>query len=121
MTGKNVLLKEFNEAFMRNDLDFILENLSDDIVWEIVGDKKMNGKEEVRMAMQEMKTIQTLDMQIFHTIIHGNTAAVDGSMKIKKSSGGIESFGFCDVYEFNGFKKPKISRMTSYVLPLQKK
>lgn len=119
MTDKDQILRDFNKAFSKNDTDFILKSLSDDVVWTMVGDKTMKGKEEVRIALKEMDGVEALEMQIDHVVTNGSTAAVDGYMEIRKPSGEISSFGFCDIYEFSKNDNSLINIMTSYVLPLR--
>ncbi|MEX2513988.1 MAG: hypothetical protein WD398_13870 [Cyclobacteriaceae bacterium] len=44
-TKKIEFLKKLNEAFARSDVDEILEAVTDNIQWTIVGDKIIHGKE----------------------------------------------------------------------------
>lgn len=120
MTNRKKFLKEFNEAFARNDLDFILQHLSEDIEWTMVGENPVKGKENFRNAMKPMENIQTLEMKTERIIVSDNTAAVDGIMKIKEPSGEIKSFAFCDLYEFSEGRDFVIKKMTSYVISLAK-
>lgn len=118
MTTQTLFLQHFNEAFAKGDIDYIAEQVTDDIVWEMVGDFNLNGKQAFESSLQEMKGTETLDMQILNTIIDGKYAAVNGTMKIREATGNIRSFGFCDLYEFNT-REDKIRKMTSYVLPFK--
>lgn len=119
MTERAKFLNRFNNAFEKGDTHYIAEQVTDDIVWNMVGEFHLKGKEAFQNSLREMEGVETLDMQILNTITHGRTAAVNGTMKIKEASGEVKSFGFCDVYEFNGFKNAKIKKMTSYVSPLK--
>ncbi|MFT7898482.1 hypothetical protein VBY74_00745 [Tenacibaculum ascidiaceicola] len=38
--------KEFNIALAKGDLEFLTESVTDEIVWNIIGDRKIEGKEE---------------------------------------------------------------------------
>jgi ketosteroid isomerase-like protein len=118
MKEQIAFLEKFNEAFAKADINYIIEQVSDDIVWDMVGDFLIKGKEAFNHSLKEMEGVETLDMQIQNTIIEGRNAAVNGSMKVKESSGTIREFGFCDVYEFNK-EITKIQKMTSYVLPIK--
>lgn len=64
-----------------------------------------------------MASDEPYSIEIKNIITHGDSAAVDGEMKSPDG----KRYAFCDVYKFSGFKDPKIKRMTSYVLPLEKK
>lgn len=120
MTTKSDFLKKFNESFAKSDIDFILECMSEDIVWTMVGENTYEGKQAVHSALKEMKNIETLDLKLSRIITNQEFAAANGSMKIKEASGKIQSFAFADFYEFSPSKDLKINNMISYVLPLNK-
>lgn len=119
MKEKENYIKDFNEAFSRNDLDFILNNMTDDIVWNFIGEKTFRGKDEVREFMEPMKKVETLEMELLQVITQENTAAANGRMKIKEPTGEIKSFEFADFYEMEGSNSPKIKKMTSYVVGIK--
>lgn len=119
MREKEEFIRDFNEAFSKNDLDFILNNMSDDIVWDFIGEKTMNGIEEVREFMMPMKGVQTMEMELLQIISRDQSAAANGWMKIKEPSGEIKHFGFVDFYEFEGLKMPKVKKMTSYMVSMK--
>lgn len=116
MREKEEFIRDFNQAFSKNDLDFILNNMTEDVQWNFVGEKPMEGKEAVKEFMEPMKEMETLEMELIQIITNGQTAAASGRMKVKEPSGEIKNFGFADFYEFSGLKNPKISKMTSYVV-----
>lgn len=43
---KKEFLKDFNIAFATGEADFIIQHVSDNIVWSIYGDKDIIGKED---------------------------------------------------------------------------
>jgi ketosteroid isomerase-like protein len=118
MRESEEFIRKFNEAFSRNDLDFILDHMSDDIVWDFIGEKDLKGKKEVKEFMAPMGNIETLEMVLQQIITHNGSAAANGWMRIKEPSGEIKKFGFADFYEFSGKEDAKISKMTSYVVKL---
>ncbi|PRX47349.1 nuclear transport factor 2 family protein [Salegentibacter salegens] len=120
MTEKEKFIQELNEAFAKGDVPFVLDCMADDIVWEMIGGKTSNGKEEIEKEMAAMKDIEMLEMTMDKVITHGKTAAANGHFRMKHN-GEEKAYGFCDLYEFNGFKKAKIKKMTSYVILLKKK
>jgi ketosteroid isomerase-like protein len=118
MREREEFIREFNEAFSRNDLNFILDHMSDDIVWKFIGEKDLKGKKEVQEFMAPMGNIETLEMELQQIISHNESAAANGWMRIKEPSGEIKKFGFADFYEFSGKEDAKIAKMTSYVVKL---
>lgn len=57
---------------------------------------------------------ESYELIIHKVITHGKDAAVHGVMESKDG----KQYAFCDVYTLSGFKNPKISAMTSYVITL---
>lgn len=109
------LLEEINKAFARNDSDFIIEHVTDNIQWTIVGDQTVEGKESIAQTLKAMEADEPMELTIHHIITHGKAASVNGEMK----TAGGEVYAFCDVYKFSGFKNPKITEMTSYVIKVK--
>ena len=81
MTKKEKLLQKINEAFANSEIDFIIENVTDDIKWTVVGDFTVEGKEPFKKALEEMANDEPFQLEIKNIITHGYSAAVNGSMK----------------------------------------
>lgn len=110
---KKELLKEFNIAFAKNDIDLIVEDVTDDVTWNIIGDKRIQGKDDFTVALRQMNHGKAVELHISNIITHGKTASTNGILKFshKKSS------AFCDVYVFSSAgKDAKIKEITSYVI-----
>ena len=115
MTKKAKFLQKFNEAFANNDTETIVKNITEDICWNIIGDRKVQGKEAFTETLKAMVRDEPLMMNISNIITHGASAAVNGTMK----SADHKIYAFCDVYKFKGFKNPSIKEITSYVVELK--
>lgn len=113
-TKNQKLLEEINEAFARNDSDFILGHVTNTVRWEIVGEQSVVGKEAFAEAIKEMEADEPMELTLHHVITHGKAASVNGEMKTADG----EIYAFCDIYKFSGFKNPKIVEMTSYVIDI---
>ena len=110
---KKALLRDFNVAFAENDAEFILANVSDDVVWTIVGDREIQGRGEFADSVEAMTDVDVAALTIDHVITHGTTASVDGTVRL--DDGAV--YAFCDVYEFSSqAKDAKIRSMMSYVI-----
>src|SRR5690606_14043097 len=59
---KMTFLKEFNIAFAKNNLDFIIENVTDEIVWNIIGDRKIEGREDFMDELKKMKFLKEFNI-----------------------------------------------------------
>ncbi len=112
---KKLLLKDVSIALVKNEIDFCMEWMKEEVVWDIIGDQLIQGKENVEKALNEMKDQEVQELRIHNIITHGNTGSVNG-MLVRKDK---ENIAFCDVYNFAGFgKKAKIQKITSYVIHL---
>lgn len=116
MTKKGKFLQQLNEAFANSDTEYLAANVTDDIQWTVVGDRTVRGKEAFVEALKEMEADEPMELTIHNIITHGDTASVDGIMKMPGGSGNGKAYAFCDVYTFSGFKNPKVKEMTSYVI-----
>ena len=107
-------LSQFNIAFARGEVDFILDHVSDDIVWKMLGSREIKGKAAFEKAIREMASYRTVSLTIQHLITHGKEAAASGVMEME----GEKHYAFCDVYVFTGTSKNMVNQMTSYVVAL---
>ncbi len=115
-TNKNVFFIKINEAFANNDTDFIAENITEDIQWTMIGTPTIRGKSEFLKAIAQVEKEGNMDVKINQIITHGNTAAVEGIMKVADRQGSTKTYAFCDLYKLNGFKNGKIKTLTSYII-----
>ena len=51
---KKAILRDFNIAIANKDLDYLLEWISDDVVWNKVGQSTATGKAQVADAFREI-------------------------------------------------------------------
>ncbi len=109
---KMEFLKEFNFAFAKGNIEFITEGVTEDIVWNIIGDKTIEGKETLTEELKKMKTQKISELTLISIITHGKEGAVNGIMKMKDG----KKYAFADFYEFTGAKGGRIKAMTSYVM-----
>ncbi|SEP99084.1 nuclear transport factor 2 family protein [Piscibacillus halophilus] len=117
-TERQKFFEEFNQAFMTGDVDFILDSVTDDVRWEMVGDDMIVGKEALREALGGVKTNDTFKLTIYNTITHGTAASVNGVITFTTKEGEHKKFGFCDVYRLSSHKSGKIKELTSYVVEM---
>ena len=109
---KMEFLKEFNIAFAEGNIEFITENVTDDIVWIIIGDKKVEGKEKFSEELEKMKSEKVEELIIDQILSHGAEGATNGIMKMQNG----KKYAFSDFYKFKGAKGTQIKSITSYVI-----
>ena len=111
---KQEFIKKFNIAFAKADIDFLTSSVSDDITWEIVGDKTIKGKEAFRHAVSEMANYPAAKLVLHQVITHGKEAASNGAMYMQDDP--ETPYCFSDFYEFISPGKQIIKNMRSYVI-----
>jgi limonene-1,2-epoxide hydrolase len=107
---KNIFVQELTIAFAKGDLRFILDKVTDDVRWTIVGDSLIEGKEKIMEMLEQMKNDKAEELTIQHIATHGNAGAVDGKMKFKNG----KTVAYCNVYEFSNAKGTSVKEITSY-------
>ncbi|WP_373400068.1 nuclear transport factor 2 family protein [Algoriphagus halophilus] len=109
---KMEFLKEFNIAFAKGDLAFISDSVTDDIVWNIIGNKKIEGKERFAVELEKMKSKKVSELVLEQILSHGKEGAANGIMKMQDG----KEYAFSEFYVFQVAKGTKIKSMTSYVI-----
>ena len=110
---KKQLLRDINIAFAKREIGFCLDWMTDDIIWEIIGDRVIEGVSDVEKVLNEWSIREISLLRIHNIITHGNTASVNGVLLLNDK----ETIDFCDVYNFRGFgKNSKIKKITSFVI-----
>ncbi len=109
---KMEFLKEFNIAFAKGNVEFITESVTEDIVWNIIGDKQIEGIEQFTHELEKMKSEKVSELILKQILSHGKEGAANGIMKMQNG----KKYAFSDFYVFQGAKGMKIKSMTSYVI-----
>ncbi|MGG6230459.1 nuclear transport factor 2 family protein [Tenacibaculum sp. SDUM215027] len=109
---KMTLLKEFNIAFANGNMEFLTENVTDDIVWSIVGDRKIEGKKEFIEELKKIKEKEVTELTLKQILSHGKEGAVNGTIKMQNG----KKHAFSNFYFFKGAKGAKIKLITSYII-----
>lgn len=110
---KKILLINLYKAVANHEDSFILENLADEIILNIIGARDVAGKQNVILTKNAFVEKGLKEIKINDAITHGNTAAVHGSFFFKDDL----RIDFCDVYNFKGFgKNARIKQISSYLI-----
>jgi hypothetical protein len=110
---KKITLVNLYEAFAYCDEKYILENTSNEIVWDIIGKKIIRGNNNVISTLNKYRDKGIKEIDIINVITHGNIASVNGNIIFDDKT----SYSFCDIYKFTGFgKNAKIKEVSSYVI-----
>lgn len=93
---RKLFLKDVNVAFINGDIKFFMDNISDAISWEIVGQSFVTGKAIFLESVQEHKLWKAQELVIDTIITHGPDASVSGQITMADNS----KIAFCDIYRF---------------------
>ena len=104
---KMEFLKQFNIAFAEGNVAFLTENVTENIVWNIIGDKKLEGIEAFTEELEKMQSVKASELRIDQILSHGKEGAANGTMKMESGK---------EFYIFHSAKGKKIVAITSYCL-----
>ena len=107
-----ILLRDFKTAFVNKDLDSISNYVTDDVTWQIMGGKQLEGIDNFKKKLKEMDGTTIMELELNHIITNGTFCAIDGV--IRREDGTNDSFS--EVYKLRGNKNGTIKEMTSYVI-----
>lgn len=114
---KKQFIKDFNIAFAKQDINFILECFADDAYWEMVGGQSWGGKEAIAAALKTMNGGEASELIMDNIISHGNNCAANGILKYPDGS----SVAFCDMYTFTSHaKEAKIKTLIAYAIDVKR-
>ena len=109
---KNIFLKDLNIAFAEADVQYIVERVSDDIKWHIIGDKRIQGKADFVAELEQMQAQKAAEVTIATVISHGRFGSANGEITMQDG----KTYAYCDVYEFTNAKGTSIKSIQSYVI-----
>lgn len=110
-------IKKIAEDFSCGNFDSAFDIMNDNTVWEIVGEKRIEGKDSIidycNGVSSYFKSVTT-DFRILNTIQEGSRVAINGEAAFFRDDQRVSFVCSCDVYEFNqgGF----LEKITSYCI-----
>ena len=111
---KMKFLRDFNIAFAQADMASLMDCVAEDIVWNMVGDRQIEGKVAFADAAAQMQTLNVVQLTIDSVMSHGKAGAVNGELVLADG----QTIAFCDVYEFSSAKGSSLKTITSYTIVL---
>ncbi|WP_423819017.1 nuclear transport factor 2 family protein [Salinimicrobium sp. TIG7-5_MAKvit] len=121
MTEKEKFLREVNDAYENWDEQFFMERITDDIYWDIVGEKDISGKAEFKEVLDRMKEMPPVEIDVQNVFLDNLHGIVRGVVVSRNRLGQKKHYGFCDIYKFaEGGEKLRLSGITSYVIDISR-
>lgn len=109
---KKEFIKDLNIAFASNDIAFLLDSVTNDIRWTLVGDSIVEGKDQFEEALIEMNQYTTTELVLESILTHGKEGAASGFIRLDGGS----AYEFADFYEFSGTRGAKVKSIKSFVI-----
>ena len=109
---KKVFVRDFNLAFAEENIDFLLERTTDDIVWNMIGGKTITGKAAFTAELEQLKGNPLTKLTLDTILTHGREAAASG--RLEQEDGTV--YAFADFYVFSGAKGDRIRAITTYMV-----
>ena len=109
---RKLILRDFNIAIITNKQDFLLDNIADNISWNIIGQSLVEGRDNFIGKINEINHNMVTKLEFYNIITHGYTASANGKLTLEE-----KIYDFCHVYRFTSAgKKAKIKEITSYII-----
>jgi uncharacterized protein (TIGR02246 family) len=108
-------IEKVNDAFRQNDTEAFLGFCTENVVWTMVGDVTVKGRDGIRKWMGSMPG-EAPKFTIKQTVAEGDYVTCIGDMTMKNKDGEVVPYSFCDVYRFEG---DKIAELNAFVVKLK--
>jgi ketosteroid isomerase-like protein len=115
MSSRKAVVEEYIEGFRRSDHERILACLTDDVVWDLLGYTRLQGKQAFDAEIESDATQGSPTLTIDRLVEEGDTVVAIGDGSVALTAGGTLTFVFCDVFTFTG---DLISRLETYQVKL---
>ncbi|UED85147.1 nuclear transport factor 2 family protein [Streptomyces profundus] len=111
MSTQLAIVKQYLEGVLKADKEQVLAHVTDDVVWEVVGRVKVQGKKALEGVVSNPVFAGPPTLTVDRWIEHGDTVIAKGAGSAVLAAGGQVEFFFCDVFTVTG---GAISQVESY-------
>jgi ketosteroid isomerase-like protein len=116
MSEHKRIVEKYMEGFRRTDHAMILSCLADDVVWEMPGFFRLQGKDAFDREIENEAFVGSPIIQVSRMVEEKNVVIAEGSVQARRREGGTLRAVFCDVFEIKG---ARIARVVSYLVELK--
>jgi uncharacterized protein len=111
------IVRQFNDAFSRNELDAALAFCREDLRWTMVGEALLQSREEARTFMSAAPGEAPV-LRIAGLLSDGDSVCCDGTMTLAGADGAAaQDYGFCDIYRFDA--AGQIAEIRTYLVRIK--
>jgi limonene-1,2-epoxide hydrolase len=117
--GMELTNEQISEAFSHHDFEAAYPYLTDDVRWNIVGQRPIEGKEKVIAVCRESAAYLTgvvTNFVKFRAVFTDDCVVIDSVAEYTDKEEHLSYVASCDIYDFtNG----KVSEITSYTVEVE--
>ncbi|MBB3125706.1 hypothetical protein FHS19_000360 [Paenibacillus rhizosphaerae] len=114
---KKQFLRAFHVALVCNDIGFFMENITEEIQWNVIGSHVLQGKDQIFGMIEKWNHKTPTELVINNIITHGYSGSLNGILNFENNA----SCAFCNIYRFNSsLNKTKIKEITSFIIDISK-
>lgn len=114
MDNKEILHKA-NTLVTEGDNEGFLAFCTDDVIWEFIGDRKLEGKEAVRRYMAEVY-VQPPKFDVEYMVAEADFVTVTGKISLKNNQGKVVDYAYCDVWKF---RHGRMAELKAFVIEIK--
>ena len=115
MSNHKRVVEAYFDGFRQGDHAAILALLTDDVVWDLPGFARREGKAEFDQEIENEAFTGRPTLALDRLLDEGDAVVAIGTGAASLKSGETHRFAYCDVFTFSG---DLISRVESYLVPL---
>ncbi|MDI1256785.1 MAG: nuclear transport factor 2 family protein [Flavobacterium sp.] len=113
MSANKTTVRQYMDGFRASDHDKILNCLTEDVVWEMPGHYRHEGKAAFDGEIENENFTGSPTIQILRMVEENNIVIAEGAVQGKMKNGGLLNAVFCDVFHM---EKGKIKHLTTYLM-----
>jgi ketosteroid isomerase-like protein len=113
MTANKTVVEKYMEGFRNSDHAMILSCLTDDVIWDIPGYVRLQGKEQFDKEIENENFEGKPIISITRLVEENDIVVAEGTVQTKMKNGDVVDLLFCDVFHF---RDGKIKQLTSYLV-----
>jgi ketosteroid isomerase-like protein len=107
-----VILEKANAAVTAGDNEGFLSFCTEDVKWNFVGDRILEGKEAVRHYMKTAY-VEPPKFMVENLIAEGEFVTAIGKISMKNEDGEMIHYSYCDVWQF---RDGKMAALKAFVI-----
>ncbi|KQS36806.1 nuclear transport factor 2 family protein [Pedobacter sp. Leaf194] len=112
LESNKTILKKANQAVAEGDYEEFLRYCTHDTIWTLIGDRVLNGKEEVRNWMLDSYKQPPVN-NVENLIGENDYLTVIGHITALNQDGITERFSYCDVWRF---REGKMAELRAFII-----